>query len=54
MDATAQRGPRDDRMPPDCARIEVREILLYDWWPILGEARLFDRLGAMHVQVVRD
>jgi hypothetical protein len=30
------------------------EILLYDWWPILGEARLFDRLGAMHVQVVRD
>jgi hypothetical protein len=30
------------------------EILLYDWWPILGEARLFDRLGAMPVQVVRD
>jgi hypothetical protein len=30
------------------------EILLYDWWPILGEARLFDRLGAMHVQGVRD
>jgi hypothetical protein len=30
------------------------EILLYDWWPILGEARLFDRLRAMHVQVVRD
>jgi hypothetical protein len=30
------------------------EILLYDWWPILGEARLFDRLGAMHVEVVRD
>jgi hypothetical protein len=30
------------------------EILLYDWWPILGEARLFDRLGAMHVQVVRE
>jgi hypothetical protein len=104
---TAQRDSRDDGMPPDCARIEVRvgeirqlfnsmdpapfrsrdidpkagrytkyeygrllhesvvigawvalwrplEILLYDWWPILGEAWLFDRLRAMHVQVVRD
>lgn len=30
------------------------EILLYDWWPIVGEARLFDRLGAMNVQVVRE
>jgi hypothetical protein len=30
------------------------EILLYDWWPILGEARLFDRLRAMRVQVVSD
>jgi hypothetical protein len=30
------------------------EILLYDWWPILGEARLFDRVGAMHVQLVRE
>lgn len=29
------------------------EIFLYDWWPILGEARLFDRLAAMRVQVVR-
>ncbi|HSD41765.1 MAG TPA: hypothetical protein VLD36_07850 [Burkholderiales bacterium] len=29
------------------------EIFLYDWWPILGEARLFDRLSAMRVQVVR-
>jgi hypothetical protein len=28
------------------------EIFLYDWWPILGEARLFDRLSAMQVQVV--
>jgi hypothetical protein len=28
------------------------EIFLYDWWPILGEARLYDRLGAMQVQVV--
>jgi hypothetical protein len=30
------------------------EILLYDWWPIVGEARLFDRLGAMYVQVVHE
>ena len=29
------------------------EIFLYDWWPILGEARLYDRLSAMHVQVTR-
>ena len=28
------------------------EIFLYDWWPVLGEARLFDRLSAMPVQVV--
>jgi len=28
------------------------EIFLYDWWPILGEARLYDRLSAMEVQVV--
>ena len=28
------------------------EIFLYDWWPILGEARLFDRLSAMPVRVV--
>lgn len=28
------------------------EIFLYEWWPILGEARLYDRLGAMPVQVV--
>jgi hypothetical protein len=28
------------------------EIFLYDWWPILGEARLFDRLSAMSVDVV--
>ena len=27
------------------------EILLYDWWPILGEARLYDRLSAMVVRV---
>jgi len=28
------------------------EIFLYDWWPILGAARLYDRLSAMRVQVV--
>ena len=27
------------------------EILLYDWWPILADARLFDRLAAMAVEV---
>jgi hypothetical protein len=27
------------------------EIFLYDWWPILSEARLYDRLGAMHVRL---
>ena len=27
------------------------EIFLYDWWPIRAEARLFDRLSAMIVQV---
>jgi hypothetical protein len=28
------------------------EIFLYDWWPILAEAKLFDRLGAMDVRTV--
>jgi hypothetical protein len=28
------------------------EIFLYDWWPILEEARLYDRLGVMTVSVV--
>ena len=28
------------------------EIFLYDWWPIRAEARLFDRLAAMSVDVV--
>ena len=28
------------------------EIFLYDWWPVLSEARLLDRLGNMRVQVV--
>jgi hypothetical protein len=27
------------------------EIFLYDWWPILGEARLYDRLARMEVAV---
>lgn len=27
------------------------EIFLYDWWPMVAEARLFDRLGAMRVDV---
>ena len=29
------------------------EVFLYDWWPIRAEARLFDRLSAMTVRVVR-
>lgn len=31
------------------------QILLYDWWPMLADARLFDRLAVMavEVQVVR-
>lgn len=28
------------------------EIFLYDWWPVRDEARLFERLAAMRVQVV--
>lgn len=27
------------------------EVFLYDWWPIVGEARLFDRLGRMPVRI---
>jgi hypothetical protein len=27
------------------------EIFLYEWWPIQGEARLFDRLSTMKVRV---
>lgn len=30
------------------------EIFFYDWWPILREARLFDRLGTMDVRVLDD
>ncbi len=27
------------------------EVFLYDWWPILGDARLYDRLAAMPVRI---
>jgi len=27
-------------------------IFLYDWWPIRAQAKLFDRLGEMDVQVL--
>lgn len=29
------------------------EILLYDWWPIVGERRLHDRLSRINVRIVR-
>jgi hypothetical protein len=28
------------------------EVFLYDWWPILGERRTFDRLSRMPVQII--
>jgi len=28
------------------------EIFLYDWWPIVGERRIHDRLSRIDVQVV--
>jgi hypothetical protein len=28
------------------------EVFLYDWWPIVADARLFDRLAAMPVRIV--
>ena len=28
------------------------DILLYEWWPVRAEVRLYDRLGAMVVEVV--
>jgi hypothetical protein len=28
------------------------EMFLYDWWPLLGERRFYDRLGRMAVQIV--
>lgn len=30
------------------------EILLYDWWPILAERRLFDRLSRIRVRIVAE
>jgi hypothetical protein len=30
------------------------EIFLYDWWPILGEQRLHERLSRIRVRIVRD
>lgn len=29
------------------------EIFLYDWWPIVSEARLYARLGAIEVRLLR-
>ena len=28
------------------------EIFLYDWWPILGERRLYDRLSRIQVRII--
>jgi hypothetical protein len=28
------------------------EIFLYDWWPIVGERRLYDRLSRIKVQII--
>ena len=30
------------------------EIFLYDWWPILGERRLYDRISRIRVRVAYD
>jgi hypothetical protein len=30
------------------------EIFLYDWWPILGQQRLYDRLSRIAVRIVHD
>lgn len=30
------------------------EVFLYDWWPVLGEVRLFERLGTMPVGIEYD
>jgi hypothetical protein len=30
------------------------EIFLYDWWPILGERRLYERISRIQVRVVYD
>ena len=29
------------------------EIFLYDWWPIVGERRLYDRLSRIQVQIIQ-
>jgi hypothetical protein len=29
------------------------EIFLYDWWPIVGERRLHERLSRIEVRIVR-
>jgi len=29
------------------------EIFLYEWWPIVGERRLFDRLSRIQVQIIQ-
>ena len=28
------------------------EIFLYDWWPILGQCHIYDRLSRIHVRIV--
>ena len=30
------------------------EIFLYDWWPILGERRLYDRISRIQVRVANN
>ena len=30
------------------------EVFLYDWWPILGDVRMFDRLSEMPVHIDYD
>jgi len=29
------------------------QIFLYDWWPLLRQIRLYQRLGIAHIQVIR-
>jgi hypothetical protein len=29
------------------------EVFLYDWWPIVGERRLYDRLSRIKVQIIK-
>jgi hypothetical protein len=28
------------------------EVFLYDWWPIVGERRLYERLSRIKVQII--